>query len=294
MVNVIMSTYNGEKYIEEQIDSILNQSYRDIKLYIRDDGSTDGTLDVLKLYKNDPRVCIYLGDNVGYGPSFMHLLKIADQGDYWAFSDQDDLWEKDKLQHAVEKLSQIEMGKPAMYFHKYLLTNQDLSPICLSRDSFDDYSFQKAITECVHLGFSTVMNKSLRKKMLQNENVDIVSHDWWAEMVVMAFGVVCYDEYIGAKHRRLENSVSSEKLKKRIDWFFKSMYEEPEIRKLTRCFHQVYDKELGENDKQVLDLFVSEKYSIIKSIKKACFPKRWRSSIMSEISIRFLMLIGKI
>ena len=61
-----MSTYNGEKYVAEQIDSILDQTYKDIHLYIRDDGSTDGTMDVLKRYVKDPRVTVYEGKNVGY------------------------------------------------------------------------------------------------------------------------------------------------------------------------------------------------------------------------------------
>jgi len=294
LVNVLMSTYNGHKYIREQIDSILNQTYQDIKLYIRDDGSTDNTIQIIQEYVNNPKVIIIKGKNIGYGSSFMQLLSIANEGDFWAFSDQDDVWEKDKLERAVKKLNEMEKNAPNMYFHSFLQTDHALNMINVYEVAFDNYSFQKAITECVHLGFATVFNRKLRDKVLQGVDIDIVSHDWWVEMVVMAFGNVYYDRYIGAKHRRLKDSVSSNKLKKRLEWFGTALKGESEIHKLTRAFGHVYKDELNATDSKVLDLFVYDGYSFIKAIKKVCYLQRWRSSCVSELSLRFLMLLGKI
>lgn len=289
-----MSTYNGKKYVREQIDSILNQTYQDLKLYIRDDGSTDDTIQIIQEYDSNPKVIIIKGENIGYGPSFMQLLSIANEGDFWAFSDQDDVWENDKLERAVTKLSEMGEKTPNMYFHGFSQTDELLNTIDEYKEVFNNYSFQKAITECIHLGFATVFNRKLRDKVLQGNVTNIVSHDWWVEMVVMAFGHVYYDSYIGAKHRRLEDSVSSNKLKKRIEWFCSALKNESEIHKLTKSFWNVYGNELGETDKNTLNLFVYDRYNLIKALKKACYPQRWRSSCLSEISLRLLMLLGKL
>ena len=94
-VAVMMSTYNGELYIEEQIESILQQPGVDVFLYIRDDGSSDGTLRILQKYSSTDKVHIQYGKHIGIGNSFMELLwSLPDTYDYYSFSDQDDIWEK--------------------------------------------------------------------------------------------------------------------------------------------------------------------------------------------------------
>ena len=104
-----MSTYNGEKYLREQIDSILKQTQVDAQLIVRDDGSSDGTVRILEEYsRNYPNVSFYQGTNVGVGKSFLELLKNAPQADYYSFADQDDVWLEDKLNHAVSIIRQIE------------------------------------------------------------------------------------------------------------------------------------------------------------------------------------------
>ena len=106
MVNVLISTYNGEKYIREQIESILAQSYPDIRIYVRDDGSKDDTAKILWEYSEKKLIRFVRGRNVGYGRSFGRLLRIAKEGDFWAFCDQDDIWLPDKVKWAVEWLEQ--------------------------------------------------------------------------------------------------------------------------------------------------------------------------------------------
>ena len=97
-----MSTYNGEKYLKEQIDSILSQEGVDVRLYIRDDGSSDRTTDILASYQEHKNVKIEKGNNLGFAKSFLTALDECDEADYYAFSDQDDVWEKDKLSTAME------------------------------------------------------------------------------------------------------------------------------------------------------------------------------------------------
>ena len=108
-VTVAMSTYNGERYLREQIDSILNQKNVDIVLFVRDDGSKDATLDILGEYsaKYD-NVLFSAGNNLGIGKSFYEALRLAPESDYYAFSDQDDVWLQDKVASGVKALEMLE------------------------------------------------------------------------------------------------------------------------------------------------------------------------------------------
>jgi rhamnosyltransferase len=224
----------------------------------------------------------------------MKLLSLADSGDYWAFSDQDDVWNPNKISRAVDRLESMDDKAPNMYYHDYELTDENMNCTGRSAALKYDYSFQMAITECVHLGFATVMNRELRNLMLKGDDLNIISHDWWAEMVVMEFGNMYCDEFIGAKHRRLDKSVSSSNLKSRVEWFVKALKGNAEIQNLTFHFWNTFGAVMLEEDKRVLSWFVAQKYNFIKAIKKSFYFKRWRSNLLSEIVVRFLMLIGKI
>ena len=107
-VQILMSTYYGEKYLREQLDSIIKQTYPLINILIRDDGSSDGTLSILKEYAGKyDHVTYYEGENIGVIQSFLQLLKESDANvNYYAFADQDDVWLPEKIVRAVEKLEE--------------------------------------------------------------------------------------------------------------------------------------------------------------------------------------------
>ena len=103
-VNVLLSSYNGEAFIEEQLQSVAAQEGVTTNIIVRDDGSTDGTRDILDRWQESGKLTWYGGDNIGWSDSFMHLLVHAPEADYYAFCDQDDIWMPDKLKVAVEHL----------------------------------------------------------------------------------------------------------------------------------------------------------------------------------------------
>ena len=100
-VNILLSTYNGEKFIKQQIESLLAQTYENIAIHVRDDGSTDGTIGLLNQYSGNPKVHLYFGDNLGYRKSFAWLLSNCCDADFYAYCDQDDVWMPDKISRAV-------------------------------------------------------------------------------------------------------------------------------------------------------------------------------------------------
>ena len=131
-ISVCMATYNGEKYVEEQIKSILNQTSVNVTLLIRDDGSKDRTRTILQKYaENNSNIDLRLEQNIGCCRSFYRLAKIARDEypdyDYFAFADQDDVWDSDKLETAVSMTSHLDKDKPFLYGSNYRLVDQDLN-----------------------------------------------------------------------------------------------------------------------------------------------------------------------
>ena len=299
-VNILLSAYNGEAYIKDQIESLVRQDYPNLGIYVRDDGSTDRTPAILKQCKRDfgkeRDIHIFRGKNLGYGPSFLGLLKRCGQADYWAFCDQDDVWMPGKITRAVAWMeSQEDRDKtPLLYHSAFYETDEKLAVrgIYLPEDR-EDYSFQKAVTECMHMGFSSLINARLRDLALKGRIRRIVSHDWWVELIVMAFGRAVFDPEPASYHRRLLASQSSAAMTARVRWFFKAMRSEPEIRNLAREFMGTFGQDMTEDDRKLLSLFVPPA-GTGKTLKKAFYPARWRTSPASELSLRLLMLLGRL
>ncbi len=294
IVNVLISTYNGERYISEQIESILCQTYKNIMIYVRDDGSTDDTVSILERYERENKIQLLKGENLGFGRSFLTLLSHVKTGEFWAFCDQDDIWDECKIEFAYKQLIKMPKDGPNMYVHDFLITDEAMNTLSSYGNNIPGYDFRMAITECLHMGFSMVFNAKFRELMLQGDINKLPSHDWWAELIVMEFGNIYVDDYIGAKHRRLDSSISENNIKNRIKWVGRALQGGSEIPHITREFKRVFGDEMKKDSLQVLVLFVDKKYNFIKSIKKAFCPARWRTSIVSEFVLRGLMLIGKI
>ena len=132
-VMVIISSYNGEKYIREQIESIIRQSGIRTKIFVRDDGSTDATIEILKkMQDNYDELIISQGENIGWEQSFILALKSAPDAEYYAFCDQDDIWMPDKLINGVSKIREREKlssDKAILYHCNKLSVDEDLKPL---------------------------------------------------------------------------------------------------------------------------------------------------------------------
>ena len=128
-VYVLMSTYNGDKYLKEQLESILDQKNINVSIFIRDDGSTDNTEMIIKSFcDNHNNIHYFSGENIGYGKSFMELIKnVPNDAEYYAFSDQDDVWKLDKLISAIQAIREI--SEPALYCALPEYVDQNLVPL---------------------------------------------------------------------------------------------------------------------------------------------------------------------
>lgn len=195
-VQILLSTYNGEKYLEQLLDSLVNQEYVDISILIRDDGSTDDTLSIIESYidsNKDVEIFLIKGKNIGYQKSFFELVKLAGDADYYAFCDQDDYWLSDKMYSAVKLLKLENNSIPLLYTSNVTTVDSDLQP--LNKNLFkenrvlDIYeSFQKSILP----GCTFVFNNSAREVISRYDGY-CESHDWAIYCICNTLGKVVFD-----------------------------------------------------------------------------------------------------
>lgn len=191
-VQILMSTYNGEEYIREQLDSILAQNYPDVDVLIRDDGSTDDTFVILKEYEErHSNIRAYQGENLGVNRSFFELLKKS-QGDYIGFCDQDDYWLPEKIEKAVQQLER--MRGPALYCSAKTLVNENLEKFEEQQNPHLRPGFGNAVIESICSGCTVLMNRELVSIIKERLPEDVIHHDWWCYMVATYLGSMYYDE----------------------------------------------------------------------------------------------------
>ncbi len=195
-VQVLLSSYNGEKFIREQIDSILAQKNVEVELLIRDDGSTDGTKDILWQYEathNNVRV-IY-GENVGVIKSFFSLIEKADEAAYTAFADQDDVWLPEKIFRAVTLLEKEQQNIPLVYCSDKQLVDESLNPLSAAI-TYNRVrpEFGNALVENMCTGCTCVINKDMLLLLKGRQPEFAIMHDFWIYLVGSCFGKVIYDE----------------------------------------------------------------------------------------------------
>ncbi len=208
-VAVLMSSYNGEKYIETQLESILAQKGDiEIDLWVRDDGSNDKTNEILEEYEKQNRIRYFREENVGPSFSFLKLIKYCGDYDYYAFSDQDDYWLPEKIISAINVLGN--QKKQTLYCSNAQLVDSNLNS--LGRNVY----LQKPKTDIVTLscaggllGCTMVFNRSLAKAVQKNEFPQkIILHDFYiAELCLAINGKIIYDENSYIKYRQHNNNV---------------------------------------------------------------------------------------
>ena len=189
-VTVLMSTYNGDLYLKQQIESILGQQGAHVQLLLRDDGSTDQTLSILDKYQSDAQLHYYTGPNLQTARSFMQLIFDSPESDYYAFSDQDDVWSESKLNRAISFLEENTPDHmiPMLYAGNFKMTDRNLNPIS-GGQHFTTQTFANAIIYSCCTGCTMVMNKKLRD-ILRTHPIPnhLLMHDDWIHKVCLAVG----------------------------------------------------------------------------------------------------------
>lgn len=211
-VNILMSTYNGQQFLAEQIRSIQDQSYTDWTLFIRDDGSSDNTKEILKDFeRQDSRIHLIdsdKSDNLGVIKSF-HKLVNHDRADYYFFSDQDDVWLPNKLELSLKEAQNYLADLPLMVYMDLKVVNQDLEimteSMVKSQSHHANTELVQELTENTVTGGVAMINHALAE--MWQETDDILMHDWYLALLASAFGNLVFIDQPGELYRQHSDNV---------------------------------------------------------------------------------------
>lgn len=215
-VCVLLSAYNGEQFIEEQLRSLLQQEQVEVQILVRDDGSTDRTPEILDRWQREEPLRWYGGENLGWAMSFMHLVCHAPEADYYAFCDHDDIWLPAKLCEAVKKMEEMPEGR------KLYCSNMNYY-----RDGVDEglvkkemprHDIHTAMVRNITAGCTMVFNRQLQQAISNHPPVAVFAHDYWVYQVAMATGQVYYDPRSFILYRQHAHNQIGEKRSWREVW----------------------------------------------------------------------------
>lgn len=215
-VAILLCTFNGQLYLGEQLESFTQQTHANWALWASDDGSRDATKTILKNFQtevSEHRVHIQDGPQQGFAANFMALTcQQSCEADFYAFADQDDIWEHDKLARALHKLRSVPKHVPALYCSRTRLIDASGTPIGLSPLFRKPPSFGNALIQNIGGGNTMLFNHCARMLLCEmSTEVEVVSQDWWTYMVVSGCGgQVFYDAEPSVKYRQHSGNLVGE------------------------------------------------------------------------------------
>lgn len=259
-VQVLLSTFNGEKYLSALLDSLTAQDFVNLDILARDDGSVDRTCTLIREHaRRVPGLQFFAADHVGFVQSFFELIaRASPAADYYAFCDQDDIWQPQKISRALALLSPFAADSPTMYCSRQRYVDSELRPLGSSPLPRRSLSFGNALVECPTVGCTVVFNRALREILLRQIPQKAISHDWWVYMVAAAFGSVVYDPETMILYRKHGSNAVGVTVGTLETWRVKAS-RFVEDRKLHLMFNQaeefrrIYGSQLGPEPRRILD-----------------------------------------
>lgn len=296
-VQILMSTYNGEKYLKQQLDSILNQTYPNIYVLVRDDGSTDSTTAILQKYADaHENIMFYAGKNIGVIQSFFDLLRASDDtADFYGFADQDDVWLPQKIERAVEKLKLKNTDKPLLYCSDTNITDEQLH--FLKKDDKEPRpSWGNALVQNICTGCTAVINKELRDIVKGTRPQQIVMHDWWLYLTAELYGETVYDNEAYIKYRQHGKNVQGVKKSKLEIWKYRIGQLSEKRGHIYTQLEEVKKWYVGydESKEFLLELVLGAKSGVVNRIRLIRNRAIYRNNKMDDLVYRVIALFGKL
>lgn len=300
MINILLSTYNGERYLRAQIDSLLQQKNVPFKIYVRDDGSTDGTRAVIADYtaRYKGLICDLTDDrHRGYPDCFWDLLSDCPKADAYAFCDQDDIWEPEKLERAQKMLETVPSNTPALYIHDYRVCDGDLK--VQGTHTIPDLNAlpsEKLLFYSYAEGFSMVLNEALRAVLLNgNPEGKHLCHDEWTLWTAYFHGRILHDATILASYRRHEDAYTttgSDKKGMIRSWLKKEISGPAFAEKCTRiAYFANTDDRIPAGDRKAWLFLSGKEKGPASHLRRLFYPHRLKPTIGGELALRILFLI---
>lgn len=294
-VSVLLSTHNGHQYIRELVDSVLAQEDVDLKLQVRDDGSSDDTIEILKSY-NDSRISIRSGENLKPALSFLSLLRECDDSDYYAYCDQDDYWYSNKLKSAIEMLR--DCHKAALFISTYDVCDENLNKMFTFDMKFEEpLRLQDALLYRSPSACNMVFNHALREVINKSEPDFVRMHDFWTLIVALShdFRIITKDEPL-IKYRQHSGEfvgITPTVMTRVKRLIMSSIKGNNERWRQAKEAYDAYRDEISEEKKDILETVVKYRDSVTNKKKllkdKRFITKRKYVNILFKASV----LMGK-
>lgn len=279
-IAILLATFNGGKYIKVQLDSIVNQTYRNWKLLISDDGSKDNTISIINEYcAKDSRIHLLNQEviNKGASQNFGNLIieALVTECDFIMFSDQDDYWKEDKIQITLESmLSGLESEKmPKLIYTDFEYADHQLAPLRIETDkntsAWRDPNLQRLLAENNIYGCTMMINRSLAEKACPIPDC-AENHDYWIALVAATFGSIKHVKKRTILYRQHSNNVSGHYLDNSFKARFQRYYKKNEwLEKILKGRFQMAESLLnrfeGEVSTKIKNLLVG--YSNFENMK---------------------------
>jgi len=207
-VAILLSTYNGEQFLEKQLDSFAIQSHKNWTVFASDDGSEDSTKKILFEYLGKwggERLSIHTGPKKGFAKNFYSLIcNPTISKDYYAYSDQDDIWDIQKLEKAINWLQSVPKEEPALYCSRTRLVDEENIEVGQSPLFTRPPLFSNALMQNIAGGNTMVFNETAVKLLrCYGDEIDMFSHDWWTYLVIAGSGGnIFYDPLPSVRYRQ--------------------------------------------------------------------------------------------
>lgn len=298
-VLVLLATYNGELFLEAQLQSILNQKNVIVHILARDDGSTDGTVSILKRYQHNFNLKLIEGKNIGAFQNFFELIRKADTYDYYAYSDQDDIWNENKLYQALKKIGE-NTNIPCLYFSKSTPVDSLMKTLhkknCVTFRGAD--SFAMATVRNICQGSTCLFNNELMKLLKRTPINFKVEHDWWTYLVCLGVGgKITADCNSYMYYRQHENNVlgAGSSLKARLIRRGKMLLSKRTHgrQKMCNMLLKVYTNELTTESKKVLHSIRDYRTSIKNNLALAFDSRFYKADFQYSVSF-FIAVLTRI
>ncbi len=298
-VTVLMSTYNGSQFLQQQLASLYEQTYPHVKILVRDDGSTDSTPDILANEQLRGAIeQLNAQDNLGATGSFFELLRHAAQTDtaYVAFCDQDDVWLANKIERAVSVLAKVS-DRPALYCSRLEIVDEQLQSLDLSFKP-EKIGFGNALVENIAVGCTMVLNrKAIALLCQQTLPCQVYVHDWWCYLVIACFGEVIFDDHALIKYRQHGgNAIGAATnpvgvLKRKLARLLNGRLW---ISEQAVVFLQLFADRLPPAQYELVELLIKAKSSFWCRIRLALSTAVWRQKGMDNFILRLVVLMNRI
>lgn len=299
-VTVLLSTYNGSKFLQQQLNSLYEQTYSNIRILVRDDGSLDSTRNILQIENLNGHIDILQGHkNLGPALSFFELLNNAasTETEYIAFCDQDDVWHPNKIEHAVSALLTVPDNRPALFCSRLEIVDEQLNHIGFTNTP-RKVGFGNALVENIATGCTIVLNRKGLELLSENLPTNVLMHDWWCYLVLSCFGEVIFDENANIKYRQHGNNTIGvtvnilDELRRKMHRFMHSS--KGLLWSQAYLFLNIFENRIPVSKMHILKKFIAAKSSLRYRIQIILSKEIWRQKWFDNLLLRLIIFINRI